>query len=202
MWYYYVVKQTKEIGGLLVLKRKFGDRSDWKRVLIKDYAQSFIESEYFNGYVSLIRIIKVSAPLYVEYDGAKICIVDDGYSWLQQFPEGRNHSVTTMFDSSGNIVQWYIDICLQNGVSENNVPWMDDLFLDLIVLPSGEVINKDTNELEEAFVNGIINKKVYDLAREESLILNELITRNEFALLKLSKEQREILLQEMLRDLN
>lgn len=180
-----------------MLKRKFGDRSDWKRVLNKDYVQTSIESEYFNGYVTLIRIVKVSDPLYVEYNGEKICIVDDGYSWLQQFPSGRNHSVTTMFDSKGNIVQWYIDICLQNGVSENNVPWMDDLFLDLIVLPSGEVINKDTEQLEEALSNGIINKKLYDLAREESTMLNELIKRKEFTLLKLSEEHKEILLQKM-----
>ncbi|MBA2939727.1 DUF402 domain-containing protein [Paenibacillus sp. CGMCC 1.16610] len=178
-----------------MLKRKFGDRSDWKRVLVREYAQSFINSEYFNGYVTLIRTVKVSAPLYAEYNGVKICVVDDGYLWLQQFPSDHNHSVTTMFDSKGNIVQWYIDICLQNGVSENNVPWMEDLFLDVIVLPSGEIFNKDINELEEAFLNGTINKKMYDLAREESAILNDLIKRNEFTLIKLSKEHKELLLQ-------
>lgn len=74
---------------------------------------------------------------------------------------------------------------------------MDDLFLDLIVLPSGEVINKDTEQLEEALSNGIINKKLYDLAREESTMLNELIKRKEFTLLKLSEEHKEILLQKM-----
>ncbi|WP_240620311.1 DUF402 domain-containing protein [Peribacillus acanthi] len=31
--------------------------------------------------------------------------------WLQQFPWGKNHSVTTMLDANGDIVQWYIDIC-------------------------------------------------------------------------------------------
>ncbi|GLX70259.1 DUF402 domain-containing protein [Paenibacillus glycanilyticus] len=141
-----------------MLKRKFGDRSDWQRVLIREYAQSFIASENFDGYVTLIKIVKVSDPLYVEYNGEKICIGDDGYLWLQQFPSNRNHSVTTMFDSNGNIVQWYIDICLQNGISDNNVPWMDDLFLDLIVLPSGAIINKDVDELETALTDGIIDK--------------------------------------------
>nr|WP_243867503.1 DUF402 domain-containing protein [Paenibacillus sp. BK720] len=185
------------MGGILVLKRKFGDRSDWQRVLVREYAQSFIESDNFNGYVTLLRIVKVSDPLYVEYNGEEICIVNDGYLWLQQFPSGRNHSVTTMFDSKGNIVQWYIDICSQNGVSENNVPWMDDLFLDLIVLPSGEVINKDTDELEGALISGIINKTLYDLATEESNMLSELIKHNEFTLLKLSEEHKEFLLQKM-----
>ncbi|MBO7748721.1 DUF402 domain-containing protein [Paenibacillus sp. MWE-103] len=180
-----------------MLKRKYGDRSDWKRVLLREYAQSFIESDNFNGYVTLLRIVKVTDPLYVDYNGERICIVDDGYLWLQQFPSGRNHSVTTMFDSMGNIVQWYIDICSQNGVSDNNVPWMEDLFLDLIVLPSGEIINKDTDELEEAFNGGVINKALYDLARAESTKLSELIKRDEFALLKLSEEHKEFLSQKL-----
>lgn len=92
-----------------MLKRKFGDRSDWKRVLARQYAQSYIGSDDFKGYVTLLRIVKVSEPLFVNYEGKQICIVDDGYQWLQQFPSGKNHSVTTMFDAKGHIVQWYID---------------------------------------------------------------------------------------------
>jgi uncharacterized protein len=183
----------------MVLKRKFGDRSDWQRVLIREYAQSFIESDSFNGYVTLLRIIKVSDPLYVKYHGEKFCIVDDGYLWLQQFPSDRNHSVTTMFDSKGSIVQWYIDICSRNGVSENNVPWMDDLFLDLIVLPSSELIIKDTDELEEALINGIIDKNLYDLACEESIKVRKLIEHDDFALLKLSEDHKELLCQKLER---
>lgn len=104
-----------------------------------------------------------------------------------------------MFDSKGSIVQWYIDICYQNGVSENNVPWMDDLFLDLIVLPSGELIRKDTDELEEALINGIIDKNLYDLACEESIKVRKLIERDDFALLKLSEDHKEFLCQKLER---
>lgn len=180
-----------------MLKRKFGDRSDWKRVLVREYAQSFIETDSFNGYITLLKIVKVADPLYVKYRGEKICIVDDGYLWLQQFPADRNHSVTTMFDSQGNIIQWYIDICAKNGVSENNVPWMDDLFLDLIALPTGELIRKDTDELEEALISGNIDKNLYDLAWEESIKVSELIERDEFLLLKLSEDHKELLSQRL-----
>lgn len=62
-----------------------------------------------------------------------------------------------MFDNKGNIVQWYIDICLKNGL-DRNIPWLDDLFLDIILLPSEEVIQKDADELEEAYLNGIIEE--------------------------------------------
>lgn len=94
--------------------------------------------------------------------------------WLQQFPIDKKHSVTTMFDTTGNILQWYIDICLKNGLDRNR-PWMDDLFLDIIVLPSGEVILKDVDELEEAYLNGIIDKPLYNIAREEANNITELI---------------------------
>lgn len=109
-----------------------------------------------SSYITLLNTIKVTEPLSVNYGERKVCIVDDGYMWLQQFPLEKNHSVTRMFDANGDIVQWYIDICLRNGV-ENNVPWMDDLFLDIVVLPNGEIIEKDADELEEA--QPIIKKK-------------------------------------------
>lgn len=39
----------------------------------------------------------------------------------------------------GEVVQWYIDIYYQNSI-ENNIPYIDELFLDIILLPSGELI--------------------------------------------------------------
>jgi len=78
----------------------------------------------------------------------------------------KKHFVTTMFNGDGEIIQWYIDTCHKNSI-EDNVPYMDDLFLDLILLPSGELIEKDSDELEEAYLNGIIDKPLYDLAWNE-----------------------------------
>lgn len=177
------------------MKRKFGDRSDWKRVLKRDYAHSYLETDNFKGYLSLLKIAKVKEPLYVKYFDQNVCIVNDGYLWLQQFPFNKHHSVTTMFDEKGQIVQWYIDICSMNGVSEDNVPWMDDLFLDIVVLPSGEVIQKDSEELDEALLNGTIDNSLYNLARQEANLINSLIKDGSFTLLQLSEEHKDILLQ-------
>jgi len=116
--------------------------------------------------------------------------------WLQQFPLEKNHSVTTMFDSNGNILQWYIDICLGNGL-DKNTPWMDDLFLDIVLLPSGEVIQKDADELEEAFLSGIIDKSLYNLAWDEANNLTKLINNRNFELLNLSKNHKEILVNKL-----
>lgn len=180
--------------GKKMLKRKYGNRPEWKRIINREYAQTFLDTTEFKGHISLLKINKVTEPLFVDYKERNVCIVDDGYIWLQQFPHGKCHSVTTMFDSNGDIVQWYIDICHKNGV-ENTIAWMDDLFLDIIVLPSGEVFQKDADELEEALSKGIIDESLYKLARDEANKINNLIKYKKFNLVKLSKTHKEILLK-------
>ena len=175
-----------------MLKRKYGERSDWNRILERNYAQTFLDTNDFNGYITLLHTIRVSKPLFVNYGGKDICIVDDGYMWLQQFPSEKNHAVTTMFDQKGRIVQWYIDICLCNGTNDGS-PWMDDLFLDIILLPSGEIIEKDADELEDALVKGIVDKPLYEMVLKEAEILTYLLHTGDFDLVKLSVEHKDIL---------
>ncbi|MFB4166887.1 DUF402 domain-containing protein [Virgibacillus sp. JSM 102003] len=116
--------------------------------------------------------------------------------WLHQFPLEAHHSVTSMFNSNGEIVQWYIDICLRNGVEEN-VPWMDDLFLDIVVLPSGEIIQLDTDELEKAFVDGVVTKYQYDLAWKEVNKLTKQIKNNNFILMNLTNKHKQLLVEKL-----
>lgn len=175
-----------------MLKRKYGDRADWKRVIKRKYSQTYLDNGKYKGYITLLNAIKVTEPLFVRYGEKNVCIVDDGYMWLQQFPIGKNHSVTTMFDADGEIVQWYIDICLCNGI-ENDIPWMDDLFLDIVLLPTGEVIEKNAKELEDALLEGIIEKPLYDLAWNEANTLKDFIRKGSFDLIKWSHSHKAIL---------
>jgi len=175
-----------------MIKRRYGDRKEWKRVLQRRYAQTFIHTKDFKGYITLLHTLKVSEPLNTSYGENNVCIVDHGYMWLQQFPCDKNHCVTTMFDRNGNVVQWYIDICLRNG-EENGSPWWDDLFLDIVVLPTGELFLKDEDELEEAFSRGVIDKDQYKLALNEVENLKSLIVKGNFDLIKLSNDHKEIL---------
>lgn len=175
-----------------MIKRRYGERKDWKRVLQRRYAQTFLTTKDFKGYITLLHTLKVSNPLHTRNGEKDICIVDNGYMWLQQFPCDKNHCVTTMFDSSGNVVQWYIDICLHNG-AENNIPFWDDLFLDIVVLPTGELIIKDEDELKDALLRGIIDKYQYKLALNEVGNLKSLIEKGNFSLIKLSNTHKKIL---------
>lgn len=110
--------------------------------------------------------------------------------WLHQYPLNKNHSITTTFNGDGDIVQWYIDICLEHG-TENNVPWMDDLFLDIVVLPSKEVFLLDEDELEDAYRDRTISKELYDLAWKEASDILEQLKQDQFRLLALAEQQKK-----------
>lgn len=180
----------------MTIKRKFGDRADWQRVSESHYTQAYVDSPNYRGYVTLLSIEKATQPLWTKHNLQEICIVDNGYVWLQHFPENQHHSVTTVFDQNGDVVQWYIDICLENGL-ENNRPFMDDLFLDIILLPSGLVIEKDKDEIEEALSRGVISEEMYDLAWREFDKVRNQIRNQEFKYTYLSKLHKESLASEM-----
>lgn len=173
-----------------MLKRKYGDRADWARVTDRRFIQAYLDEEGFKGHVTFLKILQVTEPLFVQYGEKKVCIVNDGFTWLQHFPHDEQFSITTMFDSNGEIVQWYIDICHQIG-NENERPWLDDLFLDIVVLPNGEIFQIDADELEEALVNGIITQSLYDLARSKAEGITRLIEVNEFHLIKITESHKD-----------
>ena len=172
-----------------MLKRKYGERPDWSRISKKKYAQTYLETDEFKGYITLLHMVQLTEPLFVQYDKKEVCVANEGYSWLQQFPADQHHSVTTMFNEEGNVIQWYIDICLRNGC-EDGKPWMDDLYLDIILFPTGEIIIKDTDELEDAYKSGIIHKELYDLAWKEVNRINRMLCTGDFPLVQLASEHK------------
>ncbi|MCM3004111.1 DUF402 domain-containing protein [Priestia koreensis] len=145
-----------------MIKRRYGDRADWQRILERRYVQEYIDTEAFTGYVTFLHMVKAANTLTVPYGEEQIKIVDDGYMWLQQFPQGQNHTITTTFNERGEFVQSYIDICKDSSV-ENGIPYWDDLFLDVVMLASGTIVEVDIEELER----GIIDQPLYDLAWKE-----------------------------------
>lgn len=178
-----------------MLKRKFGSRYDWKRVKKRAYTEISIETEAFKGYVSLLHMKEVREPLYMSYEDRAVCIADNGYYWMQHFLVGQQHSVTTVFNPSGGIVQWYIDICKEIGYCTKNGPWMDDLYLDLIVLPTGKVIEKDIDELEVAFKNNVISASEYESAWAEFKRLKALLAEGSLKLKELTIPHFKLLAQ-------
>ncbi|OPA74803.1 hypothetical protein BVG16_23345 [Paenibacillus selenitireducens] len=162
------------------MKRKFSDRANWRRIISKNFVSKYQEKPDFTGFVTLYTIQRLRDPLWKEYGGTKLCLADTGYSWLQYFPQGEHFIVTAMFDDKHRIVQWYIDICKSQGVTEQGVPWFDDLFLDIVVLPSGAVYLMDEDELDDALLDGDITQEDYELATDTARHLLRMITAHLF----------------------
>ena len=170
------------------MKRKRADRADWRRILKKRFSGMQLTTPAFTGAVTLLQIDEVREPLVITLQGKRECIADEGYSWLQHFPVGTRYTLTTMFDAQGDLIQWYIDICKQHGIDSDDVPWYDDLYLDIAMLPTGEPLLLDVEELDEALRQGKITPTEYDFAWREADTILAAIEADLFPLLWIVEE--------------
>ncbi|QWG85573.1 DUF402 domain-containing protein [Bacillus mycoides] len=142
------------------MKRKYGDGSSWKRLIEKDYRVKQVE----DGMLGILDIKKVREPSYKEYNGKQRCIAGDGYTWMQYFINGENFAITAMLDNQKQLVQYYIDVTKEYKIDERGLPYFDDLYLDVVLLPNGEIYVLDEDELEDAYKIGDVTKEEYELA--------------------------------------
>ncbi|AHA29896.1 DUF402 domain-containing protein [Exiguobacterium sp. MH3] len=177
-----------------MIKKRYADRHDWRRITQRHYVHEQVDNEVFKGHVTLLQLIEVASPLDVRYGDETIRIADAGYVWVQQFPSDAHHAVTSMFDATGQLVQTYIDICLRTGVEDERIYW-EDLFLDLIALPSGQVLLIDTDELEAARDQGIVSEAEYALAWAEAKRLQKQLQDGSFPLVAHAKVIKQQLKQ-------
>ncbi|MEK4738409.1 MULTISPECIES: DUF402 domain-containing protein [Bacillus] len=142
------------------MKRKYGDGSSWKRLIEKDYMVKQVE----DGMLGILDIKKVREPSYKEYNGKQRCIAGDGYTWMQYFINGENFAITAMLDNQKQLLQYYIDVTKEYKIDERGLPYFDDLYLDVVLLPNGEIYVLDEDELEDAYKIGDVTKEEYELA--------------------------------------
>ena len=139
------------------MKRRFANAVEG------DYQQKRIDEDYFNGYVCYVQINGVQKPLIVNNGITEVCIKDNGYKWLEIYPDKANYAITVMFDDKSNLIEWYFDIAKQIGI-EKGVPYEDDLYLDMVILPDGKKSILDEDELLNALQSGHIQQSDVDLA--------------------------------------
>lgn len=173
------------------MKKKYADRATWTRVLKRKDKISYVKNEKFSGYISVIYVEKVKKPLIKNLDGQKVCIVDNGYTWVIFMPDNLMYSLTMMINDKNEIIQWYFDICKAYEISESGVPFFEDLYLDIVVLPTGKLILLDEDELCHAFNIGVISKEDYSSANVQAELLIKDIKNETNSLLEFSKEYFE-----------
>ena len=136
-------------------------RTDWKRILKRDYVWDRCAYQGIEGIASLIAIHEITQPLTVRNGNHDVTIVDRGMYWLQIALRGQYVWVTAMFDQQDRLLQIYFDITDGNQMEPAENPTFEDLYLDIVMEPEGRLYLLDRDELDEAFATGMITLHQY-----------------------------------------
>lgn len=144
-----------------VNKKRFADAEKYEENVVdrKDSIKSFSDN-HFVGDVYLKKYIHIKKKHLLD---SGVCIQNDNYKWLQFYQYNKKACLTTIYDNNNNIVEWYFDIAKEIG-KENGIPYQDDMYLDVVLKPNGEVVLLDEDEFEEAFERKEFTKDEYDEA--------------------------------------
>ena len=143
------------------MKRRFADARSNKTIIDSTIETKEVNDDDFKGYISLLRINKVKKEWKV--DPEERCILANNYKWLELYPIDKHMCITIMIDENDNIKEWYFDVAKEVGI-EKGIPYEDDLYLDVVIVPDGRVHLLDEDELYNALEEKVITREDYDLA--------------------------------------
>lgn len=139
-------------------------RSDWHRILKRDYTCRMHELDGMREMESVLTIREITAPLRVHHGAEQVTIVEKGYRWVQIAREGAFVWLTAMFDDAGRLLQMYFDVTAGNCFDAPDNPTFRDMYLDVVVTAAGKIIVLDQDELDEALAKGAITPDEHDHA--------------------------------------
>ena len=135
-----------------------------KRMKSKYTSDMKILSGEMHGFSAIIRFTEGNQEKFYEHKGKPYCLAADGYTWLMILPLDEYWCLTAMYDTDYKPVEWYFDISKQNYIDENGIPCIDDLYLDLVLMPDGSIVTLDEDELREGLDNEMITKNDFAFA--------------------------------------
>ena len=147
------------------MRKKYADYPKWKEVEKKKYINKYFNNEEFQGNISLLTVVKVNEKITKIRDGKEVVVIDDNFKRLEIYPENnKNIALCASLNNKDEIINWFFDIAANSSLSESGVPYIDDLYLDIILYPSGKIKIEDEDELKEALNKKDITKEQFDLA--------------------------------------
>ncbi|MCL2521696.1 MAG: DUF402 domain-containing protein [Erysipelotrichales bacterium] len=135
-------------------------------------------------YSAFIHFLTNSKAMFVESMGKQVQWAGAEYKILTYLSIKEKWSLSTYYAPDNEILFWYFDISKKNFVDEQGMPCIDDIYLDLAVLPNGQIITLDADELKEALDNGTVSKKDFNNA----YITHDLIINSKLVEVKFLKE--------------
>lgn len=156
--------------------------SSWNFVVTKNEDEKF--------FLCIKQINKIDKPFIVESEGRATTFIDKGFFIVEFTPLDKLYNGRVYLDQDRNEIEYYFDITGGNG-EEENIPYYDDLYLDLIYKPnlknSFEICDED--ELEDALKRKEISKKKFDLAYKTMNELKEEIKQGKNFFVNLDKKE-------------
>ena len=134
-----------------------------KKDVIYNYAIKKIDGED-EVYSAIINFMPGCRDLIVDYEGSKCQLAGNGYKWLMYLPLKEFWCITAFYSPQNELLEWYFDISKGNFLDENGMPCIDDMFLDLVIMPDARAITVDADELQEALDNNVITPNDFSLA--------------------------------------
>ena len=168
-------------------------REDWWRIVKREYVSRSFQKDGNRICESLLLMKEVSEPLDVKSGSEMVTVVNKDYSWLQIAAEGGHVWLTAMFDADGRFLQAYFDITAGNNFDDIKNPCFRDMYLDVVLTPSGEIVVLDEDELDEALNVGDITIQEYDEAKKACSGLCERLSVNWAETLKYCEKARKLL---------
>ena len=146
------------------MKRTRLSRELWTRITEKEVRLARADFPEFRGRVACLDICAVSKPSVWRHRGADVPVCAAGSRWVEMLPVDDFYCVTAMLAPDGRALVWYIDMIAGQGVDPDGMPWFDDLYLDVLVWPDGDVTVDDRDELDAALAGGEITAALHALA--------------------------------------
>ena len=152
------------------LKKRYAIRYISNKDVQIDLKVISVQDDFFTGDIYFYKFYDVKEKTFIS-NGK--CIIDNNYKWLEFYDYSSRIKLTAIYDENNESIEWYFDIAREIG-KDNEIPYEDDMYLDVVVTPSGEVILLDEDELKEAFDKKEMTKDEYDEAYK---IANELMKK-------------------------
>ena len=146
-------------------RKKYANRvNNDKTVLSVISTLKSVNEKDFTGDIYLNYFKKISIP---EIVGNGVCIKDNNYKWLEFYDYSSKVKLTAMYDQNNSVIEWYFDIAKKIG-KENEIPYEDDLYLDVVAMSTGEIMLLDEEELKDALTEMKITKTEFEIAYKEA----------------------------------
>ena len=154
-----------------------------RKLISKTYLKDVNKYElnfYFDNkdyYLAIKKFINVEKPFILQ---SGVCLIDNGYYMAEVIPKKENYIMRIYFNEKKERIEYYFDVTLQNGLDEkSNIPYYDDLYLDVTINRNGEVKVLDEDELLEALNRKEISEDEYNLANKtKESLLESIINKN------------------------